>query len=544
MKRRSIVKIAALVIGVPLLLLAIVLFYLNFADLSGWRDTLATVVSDAIGRELKINGEFQPEIGFTTRVVASDITLANPTWSDDPHMVSVDQLTGEVNLLSFLFGPITIHDVEITGARVLFEVDTEGRFNWVFGTGESDSSGDGGDVELVIGHALLKDVQLAYKAPGDKAFEAALAHLEFTDDGTGMLDLDLEGSLEEKPIEISGRLGTFIGLINAGTVQHDLSGRFADAEFSLRGTIEDLGSLSGVNGEVSASGPTLGQITASLGLDPVIDGPFSVEASAKPKESGSDIDIEAAAGGISARVTGVADSLTNPKFFDATVAASGPSIRTVGALTGIADLPDEEFSVSGGVRWEGFPVTFKQVEITVGDNTLSAHGVLGAPPQMLGTDFTIQGEGPNLSSLGGLAGIDLPHDSFSVSGRIARIANGLEVDRVEARIGRAAITATGTVGDPPDYAGTALTIHAESPNIARSQRSHRDRAACPTVHDRRPPRAGERRHHPRGRQRTPRRRQPAGRRVSKNRKGPHRHQSADRGERARRRPAQHSSRPE
>jgi len=176
MKRRRIVKIAAVLIGVPLLLLTTVLLYLNFADLSGWRDTVATLVSDAIGREMKINGEFAPEIGLSTRLVATNITLANPAWSDDPHMVSVDRLVGEVDLLSLVFGPITISDVEITGARVLFEVDTEGRFNWVFETGES-AEGDGGDVDLAISHALVKDLQLVYAPPRDQALQAAIAAL-------------------------------------------------------------------------------------------------------------------------------------------------------------------------------------------------------------------------------------------------------------------------------------------------------------------------------------------------------------------------------
>ena len=79
MKRRKILTIAAVVVGMPILLLLLVLLYLNFADLSGWRDTVANLASDAIGRELRINGEFQPEVGFTTRVVATDVTLANDT---------------------------------------------------------------------------------------------------------------------------------------------------------------------------------------------------------------------------------------------------------------------------------------------------------------------------------------------------------------------------------------------------------------------------------------------------------------------------------
>jgi len=458
-------KLLIFIVAVPVLLVTIVLLYLNFADLSGWRDTVAGLASDAIGRELRINGEFEPEIGFTTRVVATNITLANPAWSDDPHMVSVDRLVGEIDLLSLLFGPITISDVEITGARVLFEVDTEGRFNWVFET-DGSAEGDGGDVELAISHALVKDLQLVYAPPRDQALQAALAHLEITDDGTGMLDLDLAGSIAELPIEITGRLGSFIGLINASAVEHDLEGRIADTEFSLRGTIDDLSSLTGVEGDTSASGSELAHISATFGLDPIVEGPFTFKATVKPSASGSDFNLDAAAGGMSAHVTGVVDSLTKPSSLDATVTASGPSIRTVGALTGVADLPDEEFSVSGGVRWEGFPITIQQVEITVGDNSLVADGVLGAPPQMLGTDFTIQGEGPNVSSLGALAGIDLPGDRFSVGGRVVRVEGGLQVDNVEAQIGRTTFRAEGRVGDPPDYAGTTLKIHAEGPNIA------------------------------------------------------------------------------
>ena len=118
------------------------------------------------------------------------------------------------------------------------------------------------------------------------------------------------------------------------------------------------------------------------------------------------------------------------------------------------------------LRWEGFPVTFNQVEITVGENTLSADGVLGGPPQMLGTDFTVRGEGPNVSSIGALAGIDLPRDHFSISGRVVRVEGGLQVDAVEAQVGRTILRVDGKVGDPPDYAGTTLVLHAEGPSMA------------------------------------------------------------------------------
>jgi len=213
MRHKRKLLIASLVVGLPLLILTIALLYLNFADLSGWRDTVAGIISDSLGRELTIAGEFEPDIGLTTRLVAGSITLANADWSDDPYMVSADRLEIEIDLLSLLFGPITIHDVEITGARVLFELNADGRLNWDFESNGS-SDGGGGEVELVLEHVLANDLQLAYrKSSRMDSLEAAIGRLESTADERGMLDLDLVGSIGGTPVEISGRLGTFIGLI-------------------------------------------------------------------------------------------------------------------------------------------------------------------------------------------------------------------------------------------------------------------------------------------------------------------------------------------
>jgi uncharacterized protein involved in outer membrane biogenesis len=461
-KRKLLILVAAL----PVLLVTIALLYLNFADLGGWRDTVARLASDAIGRELRINGEFQPEIGFTTRVVATDITLANADWSTDPHMVSVDRLAGEIDLLSILFGPITIGDVEISGARVLFETSTEGHFNWALGDSESDGGG-GGPVELVIGHAALDATHLVYRSGPGQDLEVDLSKLEFTDDGTGMLDLDLGGSLDGSAVAISGRLGTFIGLINANRVEHDLEGRFADAEFGLQGKTGDLGSLTGVDGNVSIGGPDLSQITTTLGIEPLFDGPFSATVSVQPAAEGSAFDVDATVGEMRADVNGTVDSLTHPGDLDLTVDASGPNIATLGALTGVEDLPAKPFAVSGRVQWAGFPLQAENVEIQVGDNTLSAHGVLGKPPLLEGTDFEFAGGGPDVSTVAVLAGLEAPKESYSVDGHLVRLEKGIGVEKVLLEVGGISVEADGTLGDPPGYEGTALTFRGKGQSLAR-----------------------------------------------------------------------------
>jgi uncharacterized protein involved in outer membrane biogenesis len=426
------------------------------------------LASGAIGRELRINGEFKPEIGFTTRVVATNVTLANADWSDDPQMVSVDRLAGEIDLLSIFFGPITIGDVKITGARVLFEVDAEGRFNWALGDGEPNSEG-GGEVELVIGHALVNNLQVVYARPEDRALEAEFSNLEFNDDGTGMLDFDLGGSVGGEPVEISGRLGTFIGLINASVVENDLSGHIGEIEFRTKGHIENLANLGGADLTARVHGQDLGAVAELLQLPDFPVGEFRADLTVKPATTGSDLALEASVGEITTHITGTVDSLTNPTALDVTVDASGPDVGTIGSLAGIDELPEKPFSVSGRVQWAGFPLNCENIEVRVGDNTLSAHGVLGEPPLMMETDFRFSGGGPDISSVAALAGLRVPKESYSVGGRLVRMEEALGVDKVAVEVGGVTIEVDGTIGDPPGYEGTALTFRGNGPDLARLQ---------------------------------------------------------------------------
>ena len=466
MRRKRKLLIASLVVGIPLLILTIAVLYILFADLSGWKDTVAGMLSNSLGREVSIAGEFEPDIGLRTRLIASEITLANPEWSSDATMASVQRLALELDLLSLVFGPVTIHEVEIEGARVLLERDADGRANWEFDSGDGTDA-DGTALELVVQHVLLKDLQLSYRDPSRSApLELGVVSLESTADDAGMLDLVLDGRLGKKEIQLSGRLGTLNGLLNAGAVEHELTGYLDGVRFASKGKIAELGTLDGVDLTANVHGDDMAGLRDLLDLPSELTGPFSLSAALSATVAGAEVHLEAATAGIILEVAGTVDSLLEPQTLDATVTASGPSIRTIGALTGVADLPDEEFSVSGGVRWEGFPVTVRQIEINVGDNSLSADGMVGAPPLMMGTDFTLEGGGPDLSALAAIAGIRLPQDQYSVSGRIVRVEGGLEVSDATIQVGRTTATANGTVGDPPAYAGTDLRFQATGPSLA------------------------------------------------------------------------------
>ena len=309
MTRSSMLKIAAVVTAVPVIALLGLVLYLQFADLSGWRDTVAEKASQSLGRKITIAGEFKPEIGLTTRLTAGDITLANPGWSDDPTMASVRRLTVELRLLSLVSGPLTFHDIEIDGARILLEKDADGRANWDFDTGKNPK-GSSGPLELVLQHVLLEDVQLTWREPSRTApLVAEITHFETTEDHAGMLDLEFEGGVDDQELELSGRLGTLDGLLNAAALEYDLSGTLDGVWFSSKGTIKELKTLDGVDMTADVHGDDLGVLRDLINLPPELGGPFSVSATVSPASTGADIHLDATGAGITAKVDGTVDSL-------------------------------------------------------------------------------------------------------------------------------------------------------------------------------------------------------------------------------------------
>jgi len=251
-------KLLMTAVAVPVLLVTIALLYLNFADLSGWRDTVAGMISDSLGRELVINGVFEPNIGLTTSVVAGDVALANPDWSSEPTMVSVDRLAFEVELLSLFLGPIRTHSLEINGADVLLEVSDDGRGNWEFDTagGEADSE----PLDIRLGRLAVHHLQLRYRdAASDEALDLLLMRLESVGDDDDMHELSLSGRFADQDFGVKGRLGTLSGLLDLGAIEHDLTGHLGGIDYESSGRIADLATLDGADLVAEIRGDDLGR---------------------------------------------------------------------------------------------------------------------------------------------------------------------------------------------------------------------------------------------------------------------------------------------
>ena len=100
-----------------------------------WNDLKRYVsagVSKATGRQLSINGDFEVDLGWISRVRASQIQFENAQWSRHPQMVEVGLLDVEIDLWQLLKWRVVLPTVIVSQPRVILEKNTEGAANWEF----------------------------------------------------------------------------------------------------------------------------------------------------------------------------------------------------------------------------------------------------------------------------------------------------------------------------------------------------------------------------------------------------------------------------
>lgn len=115
-------------------------------------------------------------------------------------------------------------------------------------------------------------------------------------------------------------------------------------------------------------------------------------------------------------------------------------------------------------RSRPFPV---DLSARVGENRFSASGSIQAPPRLDSMDFRINLEGPDLSKLANLAGMDVPATpAFALRGRVVQKGDTLTFENLSARLGENALTVSGRVRSLAEAEAMDLHVDAKGSNLA------------------------------------------------------------------------------
>ena len=250
-----ILKATGMVIG-ALLLVATV--YLFIADFSSFKPRVEAIVSDATGREFRIDGDFSIKALPSPTVLVEDATLAGPAWATAPEMLRIGHFSGRVGLWSLLFRPVVVHELTIRDVTVVMETNEDGDKNWAFdrraepGDAEDEESGST-ELPVDLRHSTIENVSVTYRRPNADDQTLSLRNFALESGQDDVRSYTADAVLDELPVSVDGTyadhmvdLSAQVGEIEFRTTS-SFRGNTVAVDLSL-GTIDEVGRLMTIEG--------------------------------------------------------------------------------------------------------------------------------------------------------------------------------------------------------------------------------------------------------------------------------------------------------
>jgi AsmA family protein len=239
-KRRVLIWVGAF-FGV--IVIAVVIFIATL-DVNRAKGYISAGVSKATGRQLTINGDLKLDLGWVSRISASQIQFQNAEWSKHPQMAEIGLFDVQIDLWQLLTKfRLVLPEVTISQPKMVLEKNADGSANWEFraATAVTEPVPEQRSEFPVIEKLIIKDGMLLFDNRESKTqIELKISEAE----GAGFLEapvkLKAEGTYQKQPLKISLDGGSYENLrsskepyplkiaLGAGKLQAKISGNLTE----------------------------------------------------------------------------------------------------------------------------------------------------------------------------------------------------------------------------------------------------------------------------------------------------------------------------
>jgi uncharacterized protein involved in outer membrane biogenesis len=229
------------------------LWYAHRIDWSQYRSQVGEAVKAVTGRDLNIAGSLQLEILPVPRLQATDLTFSNADGGTSDTMIQAERIGLTLGLRSLLSADFRIKTISLWNTTLLLETDSQGRGNWEF-VGEGDGAATVAVLED-LKRFVVEGLDVTWKPYGIEPHRlqidrAALAAAPLRN----AISLDLEGTLDERPVTLEGELTSLIGYLSGRGISGRLTGSSPQVEIRIEGDFGRFPALDGLDMDVRSRG--------------------------------------------------------------------------------------------------------------------------------------------------------------------------------------------------------------------------------------------------------------------------------------------------
>lgn len=244
--------------GVVLLAFVTLVLFVMFG-LHLLRGPIERAVTEATGRELRIEGELRPIWDWVhPRFRAEDVTFANPEWAAQRYLFRVKAMEASVSLLPLLAGRVVVPGLHLEQPEIFLELTPDGRKTWLLDQDQKDEGGS----RVHIRGLTLDQAELEYLEPGRRI----AINAELTSEKEGVV-FTAEGEYKGLPMLASGVGGQVLALRDADT-PYPLKGqgKFGATTIDVDGHVTNIIGLDALDAKIRVRGQSMVQLYDILGI--------------------------------------------------------------------------------------------------------------------------------------------------------------------------------------------------------------------------------------------------------------------------------------
>lgn len=399
-------KLAILLLAVLALLAISVVVAIKSINLDQIKALLTTQVQSATGRTLTITGPLDLQLGLRPRVVANDVTLANPPGSTRPDMVKIKHFEMEFSLLPLLRHEILINRLLVSSLDVLIETDTKGPGNLSFRptTEKSESqpataaNGGGSAYQLNLLQVHIEDATVAHyerSTGATQSMEIQSLTIQPDKNSSELLAVRLAAKAQGRTLAMNGTVGRFAAATGDTPWPLHVQGTLEGLAITAEGSIADVPARRGLNLKLTVQGEELYQVAQLAGMrksaPPLTVGPFKLAARLRDDAGSLTLtDVDAHVGRpdtLLLNAQGTLKDLTGAMTTDLALTMESANLGSWSRLvnTPVPALGPMQFS--GRVRGSGMAWKITDIKATMADSDLNGElaVALGKRPHLTGT---------------------------------------------------------------------------------------------------------------------------------------------------------------
>ena len=221
-----------IVLGVIALAIALLII---FWDWNWFKGPIERQVSARTGREFKIHGDLDVDLGRVTTIRADALQFGNASWSKEPTMAAAQKAQMSIEVFPLIFKrEVRIPESRLVRPQLRLETGPEGG-NWVFLDG-------GGDTDISFRKLWIADGRLQFFDAAEKTdIDIRLNSVAHTPRDTAPpVDIKGKGHWTGEPFSLEGRAESPLQLQDTDKPYTiDLSARAGPTRARARGTLLD-----------------------------------------------------------------------------------------------------------------------------------------------------------------------------------------------------------------------------------------------------------------------------------------------------------------